>query len=1303
MASDLEALLHQLSRHERIAALASELRERPGARLHVAPALTAARPALAAALATLLDRPLLYLVSSGEAALRAREDLCQWLGPDAVLLFPAGDALPYEPMSPGNDVIAGRLGVLRTLNAERRTMKNLSDGDSALSAQRSALVVVAPIKALLQPTLTPAEYAEASVLLRRGDEHSPDELIARWVAMGYRAAPTVEEPGELNRRGGIVDIFPPGADMPLRIEFFGDEIDSLRRFDPITQRSEAQAREAVVGPPHEIPLWRRDLALRRLRALDTAGMRAEARDELAATIERIAQGERFEGRALFAPFFFNDERRTMNDEQQPSSFIVQHSSLLEHLPPGTPVVFSEQILLAQHAAELHHHAEERRRRHVEAGELPPDFPRPYLLWDELLAQAGAAPLVNLSNNDQVIGDRGQGTGDRGQGSDAYNLPPAPYALPPALFVVADLFGGQLKRLVDDIVARLRDGERVVLVTPQAARIQEMVDETLNAKRRTMNEMQEETFSVQRSTFSVEEMAEETLNAERRTMNKTGDQAFSIQRSAFIAVHGSLDEGWRSPELGLTLYSDTEIFGWRQRRPVAERKRKRDRNAEERAAFLRGLKVGDHVVHIEHGIAVYEGLIRRTVGKTEREYLNLRYAEGDRLYVPVDQIDRVSRYIGAGDAAPQLTRLGTQEWERAKRRARAAVQELAQDLLELYAKRQLSQGHAFGPDTEWQRELEDAFPYVETVDQLHAIADVKQDMELVQPMDRLICGDVGFGKTEVALRAAFKAIQDGKQVAVLVPTTVLAQQHFETFSRRLAAFPVKVDMISRFRSAKEQDVILARLARGEIDIIIGTHRLLSKDIHFKDLGLLIVDEEQRFGVRHKERIKQIRANVDVLTLTATPIPRTLHMALAGIRDLSVIDTPPEDRVPIKTYVLPYDEQLIRESILRELDRGGQIYYVHNRVQSIYYVAEKLRLLVPEAEIGVGHGQLEEHQLEKVMLDFFSGKDDVLVCTTIIESGLDVPNANTLIIDDATNYGLAQLYQLRGRVGRSAQRAYAYLFYKGDHRMTAEAQERLQAIQEATELGAGFRIAMRDLEIRGAGNLLGAEQSGHIAAVGFDLYSRLLEQAVRSMKAHLVETNFKLPVQEDKETKRQDAKETIEANADQPDSLSPGLPASLAKRRQPQIKVDEKVLISPLVTLDLPLDAYLPPEYIPDDRVRLSVYQHMAEAQTPRQVRDLRQELQDRFGKLPDPADALLIWLQIKALALSAGITSIVTTPEEFIVRLPEGTALDREKLRRRFGRDPAVRVGPQFVRLDRRSLGDGKWIDSLTGVLETLAK
>ncbi|NTU79117.1 MAG: transcription-repair coupling factor, partial [Chloroflexales bacterium] len=680
---------------------------------------------------------------------------------------------------------------------------------------------------------------------------------------------------------------------------------------------------------------------------------------------------------------------------------------------------------------------------------------------------------------------------------------------------------------------------------------------------------------------------------------------------------------------------------------------------------------------------------------EREYLVLRYAAGDKIYVPVDQVDRVTRYIGAGDGSPTLTRLGTQDWERAKRKARAAVQDLAEDLLNLYAQRQMKHGHAFTADNEWQRELEGAFPYIETDDQLRAIGEVKLDMEQAVPMDRLICGDVGFGKTEVALRAAFKALQDGKQVAVLVPTTVLAQQHYDTFTRRMAAFPVTVQMLSRFRSPKEQDAITADLAKGKIDIVIGTHRLLSKDVRFKDLGLVVVDEEQRFGVRHKERLKQLRAEVDVLTLTATPIPRTLHMAMAGIRDLSVIDTPPEDRVPIKTYVLPYDEKLIREAILREIEREGQIYFVHNRIHSIYHVANRLKSLVPEARIGVGHGQLEERELERVMFDFFEGSYDVLVCTTIIESGLDVPNSNTIIIDDATNFGLAQLYQLRGRVGRSANRAYAYLLYRQEKPMTEEAQARLEAIQEATELGAGFRVAMRDLEIRGAGNLLGAEQSGHIAAVGFDLYSRLLEQAVKQLKASVDHMTRR---QGEHTARRQGGPASGEGDGEAV-TRPPGHQVSLAEAAS-KLVINEKILVSPLVTLDLPLTAYLPMGYVTDERVRLAMYQRMVEAQTVEEVRELRKELQDRFGPPPEEAMHLLTWLQIKALALQAGVSSVVTAGDEFVIRLPILEPQARERLRRRFGRDDSVKMGPQFVRLNRRAL-DGAWSEKLMGVLEVL--
>ncbi len=1210
----------------------------------VAPLIAAARTPVVAALAVAMaarseaPRPLFYVVHSSDQALRTVEDLRQWLAPNQVALYPASDAMPYEHMSPGADVVAQRL----------RLLQEFANGTAAL-------VTVAPIKAMLQPTLTPAELRDTLQLLQRGQDLPQDTLLRQLVELGYRAAPAVEVPGEFNRRGGIVDIWPAAAETPLRIEWFGDEIDSLRRFEPLSQRSEERLDAAIIGPPHEFPLWRQAAALEWLQRIDTSTMRREALEEWQASVARLELGERFEGRAFFAPFF-----REVSTTAGATSGLDARFSVLAHLPPGAVLLFSEAALLAHAAAEFHEQAENQRLALIESRELPHDFPRPYLLWEELgigdrtlaLEAAAATPLalLDLSNNEL----------------DAEQ----PLAITSQLlsvvapFTPADLFGGQFRRLVSDIVTRLHNGERVLVVTPQAARVQELVAEAWHG----------------------EATPDEAIAAH------PSPAALAALPASFSVIHGSLDEGWRQPDLNLTLYTDTEIFGWRQRRPMAERKRRKERSTQERAAFLRGLKVGDYVVHIEHGIAVYEGLLRRTVGEVEREYLNLRYAGGDRLYVPVDQIDRVARYIGAGDAAPQLTRLSTQEWERAKRKARAAVQDLANDLLALYAQRQLRPGHAFDPDNEWQRELEGAFPYIETDDQLRALGEVKQDMESPHPMDRLICGDVGFGKTEVALRAAFKAVQNNKQVAILVPTTVLAQQHYDTFSRRMAAFPVAVEMLSRFRSPREQDAILKRLGRGNVDIIIGTHRLLSKDVQFKDLGLVIIDEEQRFGVRHKERLKQLRAEVDVLTLTATPIPRTLHMSLAGIRDLSVIDTPPEDRVPIKTYVVPYEDNLIRDAIRREMERGGQVYFVHNRVHSIYHVATHLRHLVPEADIGVGHGQLDERELEKVMFDFFSGKYDVLVCTTIIESGLDVPNANTIIIDDATNYGLAQLYQLRGRVGRSANRAYAYLLYKRDRAMTEEAQQRLQAIQEATELGAGFRVAMRDLEIRGAGNLLGAEQSGHIAAVGFDLYSRLLEQAVQQLKQKF-EARKVSERQGDNQARR------AASTGDGGHALPAEMPSAADLKFT--ARVDERVLVSPLVTLDLPLTAYLPESYIPNETVRLGVYQRMVEAETPEEVRDLRQELRDRFGELPPPAAHLLIWLQIKALALQAGVTSVISTTDEFIVRLPILEAIQRDRLRRKFVRDAVVKIGPQFVRLDRREL-KGNWVEKLMAVLELLA-
>ncbi|MEX2183639.1 MAG: transcription-repair coupling factor, partial [Chloroflexota bacterium] len=688
--------------------------------------------------------------------------------------------------------------------------------------------------------------------------------------------------------------------------------------------------------------------------------------------------------------------------------------------------------------------------------------------------------------------------------------------------------------------------------------------------------------------------------------------------ATVIVGRSLNGGFQGGPDGLVFVTDRELFGTvRVRRPRALRRVvPRD--------ILERLTPGDLVVHIDHGVARYEQMLRRGTDGEDRDYLELSFAEGDRIFVPVEQIGRVTRY--SGGERPALSRLGGAEWLRAKQRVSKAVGLLAEDLLGLYAARADAQGHAFAPDTPWQAEMEASFPYEETVDQLRAAAEAKADMERTRPMDRLVVGDVGYGKTEVALRAAFKAMQDGKQVAVLVPTTVLAAQHHATFSQRFAAFPLEVRLLSRFVSPKAQEATLEGAADGSVDLVIGTHRLLSKDVRFKDLGLVVVDEEQRFGVAAKERLKQLRREVDVLTLSATPIPRTLNLALAGIRDLSVIETPPEDRLPIQTRVAEASAGLVRDAILRELDRGGQVFYVHNRVETIEAQAEQLRRLLPDARFVVGHGQMGEGALEKVMMAFADGAADVLVCTTIIESGLDIPNANTIIIDRADTLGLAQLYQLRGRVGRSARRAYAYLLYRRRERLSDEARKRLQAIFKASELGAGFQIALSDLEIRGAGNILGGEQSGHMAAVGFDLYSRMLAEAVEGHKA------------------RHEGREAIVA--------------------------------APQAIIDLPIDAHLPDDYVPDEAQKLELYRRLARARTTGDLAAFRQEVTDRFGPMPPAVVRLVEVADLRLTAEAAGVTSMSRENGWIVVRF--GATLSRAVAMRLLGDGGLPGVRPSEV-------------------------
>ena len=728
------------------------------------------------------------------------------------------------------------------------------------------------------------------------------------------------------------------------------------------------------------------------------------------------------------------------------------------------------------------------------------------------------------------------------------------------------------------------------------------------------------------------------------------------------VPGQLPEGWvlRPERAGaasaeataadhpaplLSFLTDAELFGWSKPQPC---RRSRVRTVAPEA-FFSDVQPGDYVVHIEHGIGIYKGLVKLEVDGNLREYLQVDYAQADRL----------SRYVGAGGTPPALNRLGTADWNIVKQRAKKAVADIAEDLLKLYAARELVPGHAFSKDSPWQQELESAFPYVETEDQLVAIEAVKQDMEQPRPMDRLICGDVGYGKTEVALRAAFKAVMDSKQVAVLVPTTVLAQQHYRTFTERLRPFPIRVEMLSRFRSRAEQRQVLEGLANGTVDIVIGTHRLLSKDVKFKDLGLLIVDEEQRFGVAHKERLKQLRTEIDVLTLTATPIPRTLHMSLTGVRDLSTIDTPPEERLPVRTMMAEYDETLIRQAILRELDRGGQVFFVHNRVQGITQIAHRLERLVPEARFAIAHGQMKESELEKVMLQFVNGEIDVLVCTNIIESGLDIPNANTIIINRADQFGLAQLYQLRGRVGRSAVRAYAYLLYDRGKQLSPEARRRLETIVEASDLGAGFQVAMRDLEMRGAGELLGARQHGHIAAVGFDLYCRLLAQAV------------------------QEARERMEHGGELPPPQKNGR----------QSVMEEP--IAPTVSLDLPLSAAIPEDYVPDEGLRFQLYRRMAGLTSLRQVEEMAKELEDRFGSLPTEVENLLYQVRVKILAIQARVQAIALENQQLVLRSDALEHVDRGALQKRLGEH--VRVERRAIWLPMRET----WQSDLMRVLERL--
>jgi len=1013
--------------------------------------------------------PLVVVVRTDEEAHRLADDLDAWLPAGQVRVLPERAALPLERALPEHDESAERLEVLDLLAGRHRD-----------------LVVVAPLLALVQRTLSPAQLAAGRMALHVGERIERRALLTALVHGGYEAAVEVSGVGEFANRGGIIDIWPPGAGDPLRLELFGDTVESMRAFDPMTQGSRRRVERATLLPASEfLPA----------EGWETIGASAPPlpSDALQADLARLEQGDLAEAAETWAA-------------------LLTAGATSDHLPAATHLVLTDPEELRAIAADLDAQATERRDGLVASGELPPGWPLPYEASAVLgTLEALAAELL-----------------DEGMDTDAGYRPAPP--LP-----------GRTDRLAGWLGELAASGRRLVVTTDQASRVGELLEE------------------------------------EGRAVAAAAELHEIPPAGGIGLVHGSLSAGFVHVPSNLLVLTDRELFGATRVRRLTPSKRAVTRD------LIGRLAVGDAVVHIDHGIARYAGMTQREYGGATKEYLQLDFAGDDKIFLPADQIGRITRY--SGGPAPTLSRLGGTDWERTKGRVRRAVAELAEDLLVIYAARASAPGFSFSPDTTWQRELEEAFPYTETRDQQRTIEEVKADMLRRRPMDRLVCGDVGYGKTEVALRAAFKAVQDGKQVAVLVPTTVLAQQHLGTFRRRLAPFPVRVEMLSRFVGKREQGQIVEATAEGKVDILIGTHRILSKDIAFADLGLLVVDEEQRFGVGHKERIKAMRREVDVLTLSATPIPRTLHLSLVGIRDLSVIETPPEARLPILTRIAEDDDGLVRDAINRELDRGGQVFYVHNRVETIEMAAERVRRLVPRAKVAIGHGQMAEGMLERVMLDYDAGRFDVLVCTTIIESGLDIPNANTIVIARADTLGLAQLYQLRGRVGRSDRRAYAYLLHRRGQPLSSIARKRLHAIFSASDLGAGYQIALSDLEIRGAGNILGPEQHGFMAAVGFELYTRMLAEAVEAGRGRVVAPE----------------------------------PAG--------------------VRLDLPGSAYLPDDYIADAGAKLEAYRRFAAIHSEADVAALRTELRDRFGPVPAPVEGLFRAVAVRMAAESAGVPEV----------------------------------------------------------------
>lgn len=1111
----------------------------------------------------------------------------------SVLTIPAVEADPYDGTSPHVEVLEQRaLALHRATRGEAR-------------------ILLTSIGALAERTISPGWLKASSITLRSGEEMPPELIVDLMIAAGYVREEPVGSVGEFSLRGGILDVFSPAHDAPHRIEFFGDAVESIRDFDPDTQRSVGRATESIIVPMRELSVRREEF----MTWADQAERHWEDprfRRDLRARIAHAERGEPFPGWEYLIPL-----TRPLTS----SAFDYFKDAIL---------MIDEPVEIEKRATDLYRYLSERFAQADDAGELalPPD--NLFLTGEELRSRFDDAVRIEL----RLLGRAAAATdeqfslGTHGLGAHASRVPADDThastardsivldgdATRSALEARAPRFLFPILPATPDIAAISQSPRRY------QGRIVDLAHDLESETRPTLFVMPSLGLAERVSDM----LGEYAITAELLpTLNITERHGASLALGRIITV-GKLANGFTLPAANLSILTESDVFGELERatpqRTVAKKARKK-RTAAAFLSDLGDLKVGDYVVHIDHGIGQFQGLLQiETAGAATgnqaagleraqgdvREFMLLTYAEGARLYVPVERLDLVQRYSGSEGHHPQLDKLGGLGWQKAKARARRAMRDMAEELLKLYAERKLVQGHAYGADTPWQQEFEDAFEYQLTTDQEAAIEDVKDGMESSQPMDRLIVGDVGYGKTEVAMRAAFKAVMEGKQVAVLAPTTVLVFQHFKTFQQRFSPFPARVEMLSRFRSTREQKEVVKALEAGAVDVVVGTHRLLSKDIRFKDLGLLVVDEEQRFGVAHKERIKQMRKKVDVIAMSATPIPRTLNMSLAGLRDMSVIETPPRDRLAIQTHVVQFSEPVVRSAIELELQRSGQVFFVHNRVETIHTIAELIGRLVPQARIGVGHGQMPEKELEEVIMKFVRHELDVLVCTTIIENGIDIPLANTIIINRADMYGLAQLYQLRGRVGRSNRRAYSYLLIPNEESLTDIARRRLAAIREFSDLGAGFRIAALDLELRGAGNLLGAQQSGQIDAIGFDLYTQMLERTVRELKGEPVE-----------------------------DEIS--------------------------TAINLAIDIRIPEDYIYDMSQRLRTYKRISSAETEGELSDVHAEIADRYGPIPETIENLFEYARLRREASKLGIISIDREGDRLAVKFTEQARIDPDKL------------------------------------------